>query len=295
MMPGMITSAYTPYDGSSKPFTIGLSRLDLSRWIEPDRDLASQLAEKRRLAGERLDDILRSSEESLPAQRECLRLLCDYLTEHHPQIYRRDADRITIAGSDTIDLADASRPPIFTAGSLIQDDLVILERKDAGWTITAAHLAFPSSWSLAEKFMKPMDEVHGHVPGFSGGTRNATLIHRIFDNLQPDLPVERFNWSINRGYALYHPPGLKWAKGEGDPELAYIRVERQTLRRLPQTGAIIFTIRIYLDPLQAFRQTPDGQNLARALAAQLEALTPDQTAYKGLAAWRDRLCTYLRQ
>ncbi|MBP1848916.1 heme-dependent oxidative N-demethylase family protein [Rhizobium halophytocola] len=291
----MAAPTYTPYDGSSRPFTIGLSGLDPDRWIEPDGDLASQLAEKRRLAAERLDDILRSSTESLPAQRECLDMLGAYLARWHPNIYRRSADLMTIADSDAVDLADEAHPPIFTAGSLVQDDLVILERKTGGWTITAAHLAFPSSWSLAEKFLQPMDAVHAHVPGFSGGTRNATLVNRIFDNLQPDLPVERFNWSINRAYALYHPPGLKWTREQGEPEHAFIRVERQTLRRLPVTGAIVFTIRIYLDPLAAFKKSPDGKRLARLLSDQLAALAPEQIAYKGLSAWVDALCAYLQE
>ena len=49
--------AYTPYDGSSKPFTIGLMPLDIGRWIEPDADLARYLAEKRGLLAARRQDV----------------------------------------------------------------------------------------------------------------------------------------------------------------------------------------------------------------------------------------------
>ena len=43
---------HTPYDGSSKLFTIGLKPLDLGAWIEVDEYLLPYLTEKRRLYGE---------------------------------------------------------------------------------------------------------------------------------------------------------------------------------------------------------------------------------------------------
>lgn len=42
-----------------------------------------------------------------------------------------------------------------------------------------------------------------------------------------------------------------------DPALVRLRVERQTLRRLPRTGAIVFTIRVYLTPLEELVKEPD--------------------------------------
>jgi hypothetical protein len=48
----------------------------------------------------------------------------------------------------------------------------------------------------------------------------------------------------------------------------WIRSERQTLRRLPASGAILFTIRVQMTPLTALTQRPDR---ARDLAAWLRA------------------------
>ena len=41
---------YTPYDGTARPFTIGLMPLDSGRWIEPDDELERYIREKKRLA-----------------------------------------------------------------------------------------------------------------------------------------------------------------------------------------------------------------------------------------------------
>ncbi|MGV8939735.1 MAG: heme-dependent oxidative N-demethylase family protein [Allorhizobium sp.] len=288
--------AYTPYDGSAKPFTIGVSALKPEHWIEPDDDLGRYLDEKAALAKARYDDIFRALPDTIAAQRECLDLLTSHLLADHSDRYRRNGHRMEMAGH-AVDLDDDSVPPLMRAGSLIQDDLVLLRRKADGWTIVAAHLAFPSSWSLAEKFNRPMDQVHATVPGFEGGTRNATLVNRIFDNLQPQLPATRLNWSINWTYALYHPAPHKTAV---DPHSvgvaaanAFVRVERQTLRKLPVSGDIVFTIRIYLDPAAAVMAGPDGRRLALALAEQLRSMSGEQVAYKGLVDKRQALIEFL--
>lgn len=283
---------HTPYAGPTRPFTIGLSALDPARWIEPDADLDVYLAEKRALAATRLDEVFRATEDSLPAQRECLAAIVDHLAERHANLYRREGNHIEADGH-SVDLADETIPPLLRAGMLVQDDLVIMMKRETGWFIAAAHLSFPSSWRLAEKFDRPMEEVHQHVPDFGRGTRNAVMINRIFDNLAPGLPAERFNWSINWEQKLFHPEtGRNDAAG---PDEAVVRVERQTLTKLPETGAIVFTIRIYFDPVTLFENHPDGRRLATALADQLEALSEPQIRYKGLDRQRSRLVPRLRQ
>lgn len=272
---------HTPYAGPTRPFTIGLSALDPSRWIEPDADRDRYLAEKRALTATRFDEVFRATGDSLPAQEECLAALTTHLNAHHPQLMA------------TPGLSDDDLPPLLRAGMLVQDDLVIMMRREAGWFIAAAHLSFPSSWLLAEKFDRPMEEVHEHVPGFEGGTRNAAMINRIFDNLAPDLPAERFNWSINWKEKLFHPETGR--NDTAEPDEAVVRVERQTLTKLPVTGAIVFTIRIYLDPVPLFDRHPEGRRLAHSLADQLEGLTEPQLRYKGLDRQRKRLVDRLRQ
>ncbi|TCS00740.1 DUF3445 domain-containing protein [Rhizobium sp. BK418] len=273
---------YTPYDGSARPFTIGLIPLDPLRWIEPDSDLDRYLTEKARLANERLDDIFVAEEATEDAQQEAYDLLLTHIAEQHPAMYRQNASDL---------------PPLFKAGSLIQDDLVLMRRKADGWHLVAAHVAFPSSWSLREKFSRPMHEIHADVPGFSEGTRNAALITRIFDNLQVAKPVERLNWSLNTTADLFLPISKHRRAPCAEAftlQERFVRVERQTLRKLPVSGDILFTIRIYIDPVAALARHPRAAEIAARFADQLEALDERQTAYKGLTLQRDELAQKLR-
>lgn len=284
---------YTPYVSTPNPFVIGLTALDPSRWIEPDADLDTFLAEKDRLRSEHFEAVFQAIEGSEPGQQECLDLIAGHLLDRHRAIYRREGSAILFGGR-SVDL-DAGLPALITAGSLVQDDLVVLSKRDTGWHVVAGYVAFPSSWSLEEKIGLPMEGVHHHVPGFAGGTRNAAMINRIFDNLQPDLPAVRMNWSIYPEGDLFWPPA-RGARLEGrpfTPQSNFIRVERQTLRRLPKTGDIVFTIRIYSDPIGVLQKMPDG-GVAGKLADRLEGLSPDQLAYKGMVSKRDALVSFLR-
>ncbi len=70
---------HTPYDGSSKLFTIGLKPLDPADWIEVDGHLLPYLAEKRRLYAEIPDRVFVEEDGTRDAQREVLDLLGAHL------------------------------------------------------------------------------------------------------------------------------------------------------------------------------------------------------------------------
>lgn len=65
-----------------------------------------------------------------------------------------------------------------------------------------------------------------------------------------------------------------------DPVQVRLRVERQTLRRLPKTGAIVFTIRVYLTPLEDLVKEPDVPGrLASALRSWPEDVARQVSCY----------------
>jgi hypothetical protein len=289
---------HTPYDGSSKLFQIGLKPLDLAQWIDVDGGLAAYLAEKERLLAAYRDEVFVAEPGTENAQAEVLALLGEHLPKRFPDTYRREGNAIAIIPAGrTVALND--EPSLLTAARLVQEDLVLLRQGEAGWRVAAGSLSFPSSWSLREKFGRLMHEVHGPVPGFSGGTRNAELIERMFTNLRPEIAVIRWNWSLYGDDRLHHPEIADPTRrrfGEGERAAnVFLRVERQTLRRLPQSHDIAFTIRIYLDPLEALETHPDARTMIPALVTQLEGLTDEQLEYKGMTLERDRLLARLRE
>lgn len=271
--------AHTPYDGSKQPFTIGLEPLDPDGWLEIDARRDAQLQEKARLIAERRTDVFQEEAGSRAAQHEVAALIRAHLAERG------------FAGG-----GDSDEPPLLYVSRHVQEDLCLLQRDQTGWRLTAASLCFPSGWSLREKIGLPMGAIHDDVPGYPG--RMADMVARIFDNLRANQPVTRQNWSIYGDDRLYQPqsdadPLERFPVGEPCKDRAFIRVERQTLRRLPITGAILFTIGVHLAPFSKLTEHARGRELAASLRAQLLALTPEQSDYKGLSGAKDRLAAAL--
>lgn len=282
----------TPYDGSSRLFQIGLKPLDPAEWIDADERLMADLAEKERLAAAHWEDVFAAEPGTEAAQAELLGELVAHLPRRFPALYRREGETMLVAGR-RVELGET--PALWTAARLVQEDLVLMRRGESGWRLAAASLSFPSSWRLKEKFGRPIHEVHGPVPGFGAGTRNDELIARMFDNMRSTTWMLRWNWSVYGDDALFHPhdsPPRRFGPG-ARAENVFLRVERQTLRRLPVSGDIVFTIRIAVDPLAALERHSGAARIAAALIEQLEALDAAQLDYKGMTLERDRLVARL--
>jgi dimethylamine monooxygenase subunit A len=288
---------HTPYDGSSKPFTIGLKPLDPWQWIEVDHNFENYLTEKRRLYGDRPSKVLAALPGTEAAQTEVFKMLVDYLPKRFPDIYQSAGETMDIASG--LFNADLKVHSLATAGLLVQEDLVIMGRSPEGWRLVAASLCFPSAWTLSEKIGRLMHEVHGPVPGFNKDTRNAGLIERMFDNLRVEQPVMRWNWTLF-GEDTLHLPAAENAMtrrfGDGPvAEHVYMRLERQTLRKLANCGDILFTIRTHIDPMDVLQHHEEGAMLATAIFEQVKAFSQDELAYKGLLSEQDRLLERLSQ
>lgn len=286
---------HTPYDGSSKLFEIGLKPLDLGEWIDIDAHLPEFLSEKDRLIATERDEMFAAEPGTEGAQAEVLDLLAEHLPRRFPEVYRRESGAMAVAGRRIA--LESSEPKLVTAARLVPEDLVLMKQGETGWRLAAAAVCFPSSWSPREKFGQTMAAVHGPVPGFGAGSRPNALINRMFDHLRPAIPVIRWNWSIYGDDRLAHrdtaAPDTRRFGAEG--ETAFLRAERQTLRKLPRSGDILFTVRILIDPLEALEQHSDGRRIAGVLTEQLLALDAAQLDYKGMSKERDVIVARLRR
>lgn len=81
-------------------------------------------------------------------------------------------------------------------------------------------------------------------------------IARFFLNLKVDAPIQRYNGFIQPEKALFkqEPFGHK---AETIDEV-HVRAELQSLRRLPRTGALVFTVRTHLNPITSLKNNPEA-------------------------------------
>jgi dimethylamine monooxygenase subunit A len=176
----------------------------------------------------------------------------------------------------------------------VQEDLCLIQNREEGPVFTAASLCFPSRWRLLDKIGKPLAAVHGPVPLYA--SRLAGPVDRFMRHVKPGHIASRLNWSLLDDPALFQPGG-KWRveastdiTAENAGSRVFLRVERQTLRRLPLTGAVLFGIRVHVYPLE---QVIDRPERANELASAINALPEDILHYKSLLPFREPLLGWL--
>ena len=179
---------------------------------------------------------------------------------------------------------DADEPsPLVRIGRHVQEDLTVVSGDASnGHPLIAGFVTFPSGWCIGDKIGNPMLEIHDPVPEYD------TVLHppteKLMGRIKVDRPVWRMNWGIRASDQLdqspKHTAHLNGLRDRVNPENAgqcYLRVERQTLARLPQSGHILFAIHTHqckLDQLAPKQK----QTLLGVLASAPEATL----RYKGI-------------
>jgi hypothetical protein len=274
---------HQPHRQHPEILNMGLAPLDPRQWIETDTSLAHFHRHTLAMRARHDRGVYDALPASLPAQRELLDLLCEHLAEDHAEAYRREGESLcSEPGGFLVAVGERIEEPLWAAAQLVADDLVLLEPRDGDYVITAGCLASPSHWRLQDKLGRPMHAVHDPVPDIHDTL--TPKIDRFFRHLKAERPVIRFNWGLQEDDRLYHAGGIE---ARADPAAAlYYRVERQTLRRLPRTGAIAFSIRVFLHPLERLARQPGA---LQALLSAVDAAPPALADYKGFPLLRDAL------
>lgn len=172
--------------------------------------------------------------------------------------------------------------------------LLVKRPEDDQYRLIGAAVAWPSDWHPAEKLGLPLRALHAPIAGYE--EQLATGVDRFMDTLKPGAIYGRCNWFVaatgKKRWLSKGEPKEQFAHvtAENAGETLFVRSERQTLRRLPQTGAILFTIGIYVEPISALN-TPNLRNLAAAV----QSLVHDEGERRGAPAYAAALIDYCKQ
>lgn len=284
---------YRPFLEGPFRLHMGLRALEPATWFERGDDFACQLERRRALLDGRHSEVFGALPESLPGQAETLGLVLEHLLQHFPDAYAdEDGQVVNRATGERFSHAAFVDRPLELAGRLVQEDLCLMQKGEAGYRLIAAVLCFPSRWRLSDKLGKPLDAIHEPVPGFD--QRLAAPVGRFLARLDARHPVWRVNWSLVDTPELFllpeHRARLCQLAPEDACERLWLRVERQTLRRLPATGDVLFTIRTHVERLGEVLDQPAS---AAALAARIREMPDAIARYKSIAPVRASLLAWL--
>lgn len=248
---------------------IGARPLDVAQWVSAvDEDWAPTIAMKRALIEDRPQEVVACMD---GAQEACEEVAAGVLA--------------SIGASPSM---ESGIDALVDAALHVADDLCVLLPDEQGVPrLMAAVLCAPNRWRLVEKMGGTMASIHSPVARY--GDDVASPVNSVMMRLNAERPLWRTNWGISNHPALFQPETPP-ATPDMDAGDMWFRVEWQTLRRLPITGGIVFTIRTYVEKLSDFvaREKP----LVQDIAELVNKIPEDVAVYKSIAPYREKLFAY---
>ncbi|CAE6425298.1 unnamed protein product [Rhizoctonia solani] len=210
------------------------------------------------------------------------------------------------------------------------DLALMLEGKDSRYYFQAGSICTPGFWRMRDKIGHPLERIHegGRVPQYREKLRDS--MNRFFTKMRTDKPVTRNNYFIQivrpegdpgrigsidgdelawsdstNGHEDHfdepnHAPKPEFLSttefispepiSKEEVERVRFRTERQSLRRLPRSGAIVFTIRTYVEPITRLAEEP---GVPGRMADAIRSWPPEVAEYKGQHLYMDAVLSYL--
>ena len=259
---------YLPFMDARTARRPGLLPLDMGEWTVRHADYSAQMTQRAKVMRDHVDLAIAALSDAEPAELELLSLL----------IAHREGARRSLTLKERF-------CPLTAMAHLFCEDFCIMQPDAASgeYRLTAAVLCFPSRWLLSEKMGRPLTIIHDPVPDYDDDL--ARRVNRVFESIRSERPMVRVNWTIHLTPELFLPLGLSDKKMmvPGPEGRLYLRTERQTLVRLPETGAVVFGIKTSISPLETL--APDAALVLLRLTAEHD---PAERAYRGAAEMHAR-------
>lgn len=261
-------------DGAFR-WRLGVRPLDLDDWIQFGDDGDRWVAEKQQVCADHHETVFAVMDGIDAEAGEVAATLVSHVKERWPD------RRCTL---------DSSLHPLDAVARLVPEDLVLMVEREGRLVFGGGSVCFPNRWDLRSKLGLTMAEVHAPVPELNRQLRPS--IDRFLNRLTAEQAYWRLGWGLidvadgytpTDGTASARPPSI-------EPEALMLRVERETLRRFPTSGCVLFTIRTYI------RSVMDAVPTAAdrvALSAALDAMGETIREYKDLLTLGDELALKL--
>ncbi|KAK6430633.1 hypothetical protein LTR95_013206, partial [Oleoguttula sp. CCFEE 5521] len=293
-----------------------LETIPLSELIEIDNTFLDRLALRRQITPQHQQETVACNRIAIPAARELYSwILGTYLPTRFPAMYEvRDGSLYSKATSELLPLRSGSGMSAMTAltASVDTDFLILLPRTTPEgaeiYHLEAFATCFPSGFSTFSKLGLPLADIHGPVPGYKDKLEKS--MDRFFSRLEKGRCVKRTNWQVTTNDVLFATTGNHMhvdthEKGDSEIELqklgdevviddCRLRCERQTLHRLPETGALVFAFKTYLYTLQEVKDEGLGEVLAEAIEGLGKGSVSGMEVYKRGVVWGEKVKTFLR-
>ncbi|KAI4100125.1 MAG: hypothetical protein LQ345_007468, partial [Seirophora villosa] len=235
--------------------TMSLTKMETDWWLELEQEYVKSIRDRKELfatRGKMMLDYLPGSELACKELMEmALQFLCARYPHYFSLTYSHDKGYVFHNGILHNETVVKDMHPLHVLLENVPEDFGIMLRNpdDGHYYLRAGVLCSSLGWTLGSKLGMQLKEIHGPIPDYK--EKMEFSMDRYFAKLPTARPIQRGSWGLEVDKPLFMPPG--------DPHEAYrdiqlpasqlplsrvhLRVDWQTLRRLPLSGSIIFNFK----------------------------------------------------
>jgi hypothetical protein len=241
--------------------TMGYFKMDADYWIELENTYRDRIHERQRLWAQNGEKVLQALPGSELACKELLEMVIQFLCARYPKAFSLKGNALHNHILNTTADLDTEEPLHVLMNHVPEDFALILRDESTGrYIFRAGIICSALGWTLGTKIGQDMSAIHSPVPHFKDKLEFS--LDRFFTKMKAPNPIQRGSWGLEAGQPLYLPaddPAFSHREVQ-DPTLKvrdiHLRVDWQTLRRLPLSGAIIFNYKALFTPITEFRDEP---------------------------------------
>lgn len=255
--------------------TMAFWKMEPDWWLELENTYTERIRQRKELFALHGKTILDSLPGSEAACKEVMEMALQFLVARYPQHFSlvrttsgKGPDLFINKILDKRFSLNEMHPLIVLLENVPEDfAITIPDPKSAGqYRLCAGVICSAIGWTLGTKLGMTLAEIHSPVPDFKEKLKLS--LDRFFTKLLPSAPIQRGSWGFEFGKPLFAPPGDNHGlhKLSQDPALTLdeisLRVDWQTLRRLPLSGAIAFNFKAIFTPVSELRDEPGIPQIA---------------------------------
>ncbi|ODV96382.1 hypothetical protein PACTADRAFT_75520 [Pachysolen tannophilus NRRL Y-2460] len=280
--------------------TMSIFKLDVNHWLDMDKYYVHYIEEKKRIIHRYGDENIGWLPGSEDACLELMQFVKDHMLKRYPLLFSSEDNGIHVKNHLTGEILDFSEPlkepPLIYVSKMAKEDFYLVKKnpEDDRHYLVAAVVPFPGgSFGIKHKLGKHLDVIHSEVPYYESKLKKS--MERWFERMAPADLVERASWYISWDHKLLCNNVYALKEGEKvdsdvAPDQFNVRVERQTLRRLPKSQAIIFTNHPVFYSIDEMKDEP----LIPSLIKKIIYEAPEGISkYKNFESFRDHIVKYL--
>ncbi|CAG7948146.1 unnamed protein product [Penicillium salamii] len=265
--------------------TMSLTKLETDWWIELENTYTSRIAQRKELFAKHGTNVLNAMPGSELACKELMEMVLQFICARYPQYFTLVDGHILqnrILGTEQDVTA---KPPLEVLLDNVPEDFGIMLRDETTgfYFLRAAVICSSLGWNVASKVGKQLHEIHETIPDYK--EKMQFSMDRFFTKMPTEKPIQRGSWGLEIEQPLYMPPGdpHELARLSQREDLTidecHLRVDWQTLRRLPLSGAVVFNFKALFTPIREFRDEPGVPELLMKVLTEGKKSIMD---YKGV-------------